>query len=423
MTLHTEKNSVKILSLYEQEKIMDQWLLERLQQLLPLLMKKHNVDMWITIGKEYNEDPLGKTFFPSAIDSSRRQTIFAFVIDKHCDEIKRYVISSNKKFEPFYICFPLQIGEDSFTGLKRLVEEFDPDSIAVNTSLNYAFCDGLSHSNYERIKKVLGQQHLPKLISSENLAIDWLQSRTESELDMYKELEEITKKIVKQAFTNELITPHKSSTQDIVEWIRQRVRDLGLKTSFYPTVDIQRKDGSSDRMEGTILPGDILHLDFGIEYLGLCTDTQQLAYVLSRNEKEPPSGLKNALKAANTFEDLFFEICKEGMSGNDIFLNVLKKAKQNHLDAMLYSHPIGYHCHGAGPIIGLYDKQESIPVRGELKIENNTCYALEFNIRHFIPEWNKVVPIYLEETVCFKEGMMRYFTGRQSDFYIIDPRW
>ncbi|WP_171005441.1 M24 family metallopeptidase [Bacillus sp. E(2018)] len=422
MAIHTEK-SIQILSLSEQEKIMDHWLLERLDQLLPLLMKKHNVDMWITIGKEYHEDPLGKTLFPSAIDSSRRQTIFSFIKDNRSGDIKRYVISTNKKFEPFYLCYPLQVGEDAFTGLKRMVDDFDPDSIAVNTSLNYAFCDGLSHSIYKNIEKVLGPNHSAKLISSENLAIDWLQTRTESEIDIYKTLEAITKEIVKQAFTNELIIPHQSTTQDIVEWIRQRVRDLGLKTSFYPTVDIQRKDESLDRIEGTIHPGDILHLDFGIEYLGLCTDTQQLAYVLNNNEKEPPFGLKDALKIANKFEDFFFEESKEGMTGNEIFLSVLTKAKLNYIDAMLYSHPIGYHCHGAGPIIGLYDKQENIPVRGELRIENNTCYALEFNIRHFVPEWNKAVPIYLEETVCFIEGKMQYFTGRQTEFHIIDSKW
>lgn len=423
VTLHTEQNANQILSLSEQEKIMDQWLFERLEHLLPFLMKKHNVDMWVTIGKEYKEDPLGKTFFPSAIDSSRRLTILAFVKDIHSDEIKRFVISSNKNFEPYYSCFPLRDSEDSFTGLKRLVDKYDPESIAINTSLHYAFCDGLSHSNYEELVKVLGKRHNEKLMSSESIAIDWFQTRTESELNSYKTLEGITKEIVKQTFTNELIKPHVTSTKEIVGWIRQYVRDLGLKTSFYPTVDIQRKDGSSDRLEDVIRPGDILHLDFGIEYLGLCTDTQQLAYVLRDNEKEPPAGLINALSEANKFEDFFFEESKVGMTGNEVFLSVLKKAKLNHMDAMLYSHPIGYHCHGAGPIIGLYDKQEYIPVRGELRIENNTCYALEFNIRHFIPEWNKTVPIYLEETVCFIEGKMQFFTGRQTEFYLIEPKW
>ncbi|MDM5316277.1 M24 family metallopeptidase [Fictibacillus sp. b24] len=423
MKIHTKENSayITIKPLAERQRIMDEWLLTRLKQLLPALMKKHQTDMWVTIGKEYHEDPIGITFFPSAIDSSRRLTIFAFVKEKQSEVIKRYVISSNKQFEPFYSCYPAQKGEDSFSVLRKIMDIYQPNNIAVNTSSHYSFCDGLSHSVYKQLKSSIGKAHSSNLVSSENLSIDWLQTRISAEIETYKELTEITKKIVEQTFSNIQITPSVTSTHDIVAWINQRVLDLGLRTSFYPTVDIQRRDGSADRIEGTILQGDILHLDFGIEYLGLCTDFQQLAYVLKSDESEVPFELKKAMKIANSFEDIFFSACEAGMTGNDIFQSVLKKAAEHDISAMLYSHPIGYHCHGAGPLIGLYDKQESIPVRGDLQIEENTCYALEFNIRHFVPEWNKDIPIYLEETVCFKDNKMQYLTNRQKEFYLIHP--
>ncbi len=423
MKIHTRENLVhlNIKSLAERQRITNEWLLTRLQRLLPVLMKKHKTDMWVTIGKEYHEDPLGITFFPSAIDSSRRLTIFAFIKEKQSEEIKRYVISSNKQFEPFYSCYPAQKGEDSLAVLRRIMDKYKPQNIAINTSAHYSFCDGLSHSIYEQLKSSIGKAHSSNLVTSESLAIDWLQTRISGEIETYKELTEITKEIVKQSFSNVKITPNVTSTHDIVAWINQRVLDLGLKTSFYPTVDIQRKDGSADRIEGTILPGDILHLDFGIQYLGLCTDTQQLAYVLKPDETEVPNELKQAMKIANSFEDIIFNTCAAGMSGNDIFQKVMKKAAEHDIPAMLYSHPIGYHCHGAGPLIGLYDKQESIPVRGDLPIEENTCYALEFNIRHFIQDWNKDIPIYLEEMVCFKDNKMQYLTRRQTEFYLIHP--
>lgn len=423
MKIHTKGNlaSIDIKPLADQQRIKDEWLLSRLQNVLPALMKKHQTDMWITIGKEYHEDPIGITFFPSAIDSSRRLTIFAFVKDKPSEEIKRYVISSNKQFEPFYNCYPAQKGEDSFSVLRKIMDVYKPDHIAINTSSHYSFCDGLSHSIYEQLKSSIGIAHSSNFVSSENLAIDWLQTRVSAEIETYKELTDITKKIVEEAFSAVKINPSVTTTNDIVTWINQRVLDLGLKTSFYPTVDIQRKDSSADRIEGTILHGDILHLDFGIEYLGLCTDTQQLAYVLKSDESDVPFQLKQAMKTANVFEDIFFQTCEGGMTGNDIFKSVINKAAEHDIPAMLYSHPIGYHCHGAGPLIGLYDKQESIPVRGDLPIEENTCYALEFNIRHFIPDWNKDIPIYLEETVCFKDNKMHYLTERQTEFYLIRP--
>ncbi|WNB93885.1 M24 family metallopeptidase [Bacillus sp. NEB1478] len=411
-------NHITILTLAERDKLKDQWLLNRLQLLLPSLMQKHGLDMWITIGREYNEDPIGLTFFPSAIDSSRRLTIFVFVKDKK-GEINRFVIHPNKEFEPFYTCFPIKTGESAFEALREIMDSYSPDNIAVNKSSHYAFCDGLSHSFYETLLNTIGRVHAKKIISSESIALDWLQLRTESELDKYKDLANITQSIVKMTLSKEVIKPHVTTTNDVVSWIRQKVLDLGLKTSFYPTVDIQRKHAEADRITGTILPGDIVHLDFGIEYLGLCTDTQQLAYVLQPNETDIPEGLNKALQIGNDFEDLFFETCKTGMSGNQLFKNVMKKAEDKGIKAMLYSHPIGSHCHAAGPIIGLYDKQEEVPVKGELTIQNNTCYALEFNIRTYISEWQQDIPIYLEESVCFKGDKMHYLTERQTSFHII----
>jgi Xaa-Pro aminopeptidase len=420
MTNEVEQNIYqKIKPLVERDSLTDEWLLNRLENLLPFLMDEHNVDMWITVGREYNEDPIGVTFFPSAIDSSRRITIFVFVKEIHAKKVNRFVISTNKQFEPFYSCYPINNGEVPFEVLRRIMDTYRPKSIALNYSDHFSFCDGLSHSFYKELVHSIGVYHSENLISAEPLALDWLQIRTMPEIEAYKNLGAITNEIVDQIFSSEVITPHLTTTEDVVRWIRQKVMDLGLKTSFYPTVDIQRKNASADRIGDLIKPGDVIHLDFGIEYLGLSTDVQQLAYVLQPDEKDAPLGLKEALKTANEFEEIFFKTCRNGMSGNEFFREVMEKAAAKSITSMLYSHPLGYHCHGAGPIIGLYDKQEEIPVKGDLLIQNNTCYAMEFNIRYYIPEWNKDIPIYLEETVCFINGKMEYLTKQQTHFYLI----
>ncbi|WP_226534862.1 M24 family metallopeptidase [Fictibacillus halophilus] len=419
MTIQADQRTFKIKSLIERDKITDEWLLTRLEDLLPVLMNKHKFDMWITLGREYHEDPVALTLFPSSIDSSRRLTIFVFIREKKTEKVKRLVISSNKRFEPYYTCCLGMKGEGPFEILRKLMDTYQPDQIAVNVSPYYSFCDGLSHSFYQTMTDTIGKEHSSKLVSSAPLAIDWFQLRTESELEAFKELASITREIAKQALSDQVITPNQTTTREVVEWIRQKTFDLGLKTSFYPTVDIQRKGSSADRIEDTIQPGDIVHLDFGIEYLGLCSDTQQLAYVQYPEEHEVPEGLRKALIIANKFEDLVMDTVKPGMPGNEVFEKIMKKAFACGISPMLYSHPIGYHCHAAGPLIGLFDKQESIPVRGELEILNNTCYALEFNIREFIPEWNKDIPIYLEESVCFKGRKLHYLTKRQTEFYVI----
>jgi hypothetical protein len=422
VAIQIDQKPYKIKSLIERDKITDEWLLTRLEVLLPILMNKHNFDMWITLGREYHEDPVAITLFPSSIDSSRRLTIFVFVREKDTGKVKRLVISSNKQFERYYTCCIGKKGEGPFDLLRKLMDTYQPDQIAVNHSPHFSFCDGLTHSYYQTMTDTIGKDYSSKLVSSAPLAVDWLQFRIDSELAAYKELATITRLIAKQALSDQVISPNQTTSREVVEWIRQKTFDLGLKTSFYPTVDIQRKGSSADRIEDTILPGDIVHLDFGIEYLGLCSDTQQLAYVLHPDENEIPEGLRNALITANKFEDIVFDSFKSGMTGNEVFEEVMERAFDCGISPMLYSHPIGYHCHAAGPLIGLFDKQEPIPVRGELQILNNTCYALEFNIRQFIPEWNKDIPIYLEESVCFKDDKLYYLTDRQTEFYVISSR-
>ncbi|MCM3719332.1 M24 family metallopeptidase [Fictibacillus phosphorivorans] len=409
----------KTITLIERDKIRDEWLFERLENLLPVLMVKHNFDMWVTLGREYHEDPVAITLFPSSIDSSRRLTIFVFIREKDSGHVNRFVISSNKEYEPYYTCCFGKKGEGPFEVLRKLMDMYQPDQIAINQSPHYSFCDGLSHTFYQILQDTIGMEHSSKLVSSAPLAIDWLQLRIEPELETYKDIALITRDLAKLALSEQVIKAKHTTTREVVNWIRQKTFDLGLKTSFYPTVDIQRQGSSADRIEGIIQHGDIVHLDFGIEYLGLCSDTQQVAYVLYPGEHEVPKGLRKAFATANQFEDIVMDTFQLGMSGNEVFEKVMMIASEKGISAMLYSHPIGYHCHAAGPLIGLFDKQESIPVRGELEILNHTCYALEFNIRAFIPEWNKDVPIYLEESVCFKHHKLQYLTKRQTEFYVI----
>lgn len=125
------------------------------------------------------------------------------------------------------------------------------------------------------------------------------------------------------------------------------------------------------------------------------------------------------MRTANRLEDIISENFREQRTGNDIFAACMKQAQAENIKAMIYSHPIGNHCHGAGPFIGMYDRQGAIPVKGELAIQSNTCYAMEFNIRVYIPEWEEEIPIYLEEPIAYRDGQVHYLAKRQTDFYVI----
>ncbi|PLT28569.1 M24 family metallopeptidase [Peribacillus deserti] len=410
------KEQLGILSLKEREGLMDSWLMHRLDILIPAIMKKHDVDMWIIAGREYNEDPLLETFFPSAIDSSRRLTIIVFYKDE-ANQIERLVIHSNPKFEPFYKRAWGYKGETQWECLTRIIREKKPRCAALNYSKVHAACDGLTHSLFQKIHTILENLSVTG-ISAEKMAVEWLEMRTGPELEFYPQIADITRIIAAEALEH-VITPGVTNSEDVVEWIRQRVFDLGLKTSFYPTVDLQRQGEKNNRMETVILPGDIVHIDFGLYYLGLATDTQLLAYVLRKGEESPPKGVIDAMKTAIRMEDIIAGHFAEGCSGNDIFQSSVEQAGREGIKAMVYSHPLGVHCHGAGPVMGLYDCQGDIPVRGAYSIKNNTCYAMEFNVTQYIPEWGQDVTLYMEESITFKGGKVSFLTNRQIEFYLI----
>lgn len=407
-----------ILPLKKREETQNRWLFHRLNTLLPDLMKKHKVDMWITAGREYNEDPVLKSLYPTSVDGSRRLTILVFYLEDG-QHLKKWVLHPNPNFEPFYERAWNPEECDQWECLKRLVDEYNPDTIALNYSSTFAAADGLSHSCYQQLSMLL-DEHSHKFVTAQHIIVDWLSIRTTKELVAYPSIAELGRMIAEEALSRNVIHPGITTTEDVVEWIRQRVLDAGMETSFYPTVDLQRKGSVMDRLEGEIIRfGDIVHLDFGIRYLGLATDTQQLAYVLHPGEEEAPEGLQSALQTALRFEDIITGEMKVGRTGNEVFQRSMKKAREEEIEAMLYSHPLGHHCHEAGALIGLYDQQREIPIKGDLPLTANTCYAMEFNIQQYIPEWDQSVPIYLEEPVAFIENRLEYMAKRQITFYLI----
>ena len=162
---------------------------------------------------------------------------------------------------------------------------------------------------------------------------------------------------------------------DVVWWMRQTMLDLGLQAWFQPTLDIQvhglcyDKPGESHPPQGErrklILPGDLLHCDMGFYYRGLATDHQQNAYVLRLGEDTAPKGLEATLADGNRLQDMLAEAMVAGRTGNELLNAALDHARRAGLQPSIYTHPIGYHGHGAGPTIGLWDQQESVPGQGD----------------------------------------------------------
>jgi hypothetical protein len=415
-----------ILPFKERARVMDEWLKIRLDTIMPEVMRREKIDMWLVICREYNEDPVFLTLAPSRWYAARRTTMLMFY-DRGKKGIERLIIRPYPEGD-FYRAGWSVGQKDQWRSLADLVYERDPKRIGIGVSDTFAFGDGLSASLKEKLVKTLGKKYSARLRSAERLAVGWLEKRTPQELAVYHHIVAIAHAIIAEAFSSRVITPGVTTTADVQWWMRRKIAELGVTPWFHPWVDLQRPIKSNEKIDerrqysrsGIIQRGDLLHCDLGITYLGLSTDTQEHAYVLKEGESDAPAGFKKALAEGNRLQDLFTAEFKAGLSGNQVLWNALDKARSAGLKAQIYTHPLGFHGHAAGPTIGLWDRQEGVPGNGDYPLYIDTCYAIELNAKVAVPEWNgQEVRIALEQDAVFKRTGVLYLDGRQTALHII----
>ncbi len=423
------QSSAQVLSLREQARVMDELMGDRLNNLLPVLMEKNNVDMWVLISREYNEDPVLKTMLPAEWLSARRRTILVFYNNPAKKQLEKLAIARYNVGEHIKAAWDMKQFPDQWDALVDLIRSRNPQQIAVNISKNYGHADGLDHTEYAELMEKLPTAYKSKVVSAETLAVNWLETRTEREMQIYPQLVAMTHKIIEEGFSEKVITPGITTTDDLVWWFRQKIRDLGLETWFHTSVAIQRSDSTSFEhlrsfsnrpKDEVIIPGDLLHVDIGITYLRLNTDCQQHAYILKPGENSLPPALQQAFEKANRLQDILTSNFIKGRSGNQILSASLTQAKSEGIKASIYTHPLGFHGHAAGPTIGMWDQQGGVPGSGDFPLNYNTAYSIELNAATFIPEWKKEIRIMLEEDGYYDAAGFRYIGGRQKVVYLVN---
>jgi len=417
-------NSYTVLDQKDRAKLRDEIINDRFDNLLPKLMDDTAIDMWVVISREYNEDPVIKTMLPSVWLNARRRTILVFYRDKQKNTIEKLAVARYDVGKNIKSAWDKEKEPNQWKALSRIIEERNPDKIGLNISKHFALADGLVKTDHDAFFESLSINNRKKIVSAEKLAIGWIETRTAKEMKLYKELVLITHNIIDEAFSNKVIVPGETTTEDVVWWMRQKVTELGLQTWFHPTIDVQRsKEPLKSHIYSftklgngkVILPGDLLHCDFGISYIGLNTDCQQHAYVLGKEETEVPVFLAEAFKKGNRLQDILTTTMQTGKTGNEILQTSLNKAKKEGLKPSIYSHPLGNFGHSAGTTIGMWDSQGGVPVNGDYPLHNNTVYAIELNVTVTLREWQKDIRIMLEEAGSFGDGKHEYVNERQVE--------
>jgi hypothetical protein len=417
LTFVTFIAEAQVLSVQQQAMTINEVLTDRIDNLLPKLMDEAKIDCWLIISREYNEDPILKTFLPAEWLSARRTTMLVFYRDKNNNNLKSYAIARYQVGKRIQAAWNPEKEPNQWKALSKLIDSLNPNQIALNTSNDYGHADGLHLTEFNELKKVLAPNQQNKIVSAEKLGVAWLETRTEKEMAFYPTLLAISHQIIKEGFSNQVIQPNKTSTNDLVWWFRQKVVDLGLSTWFHPSIEIQRR--VSNEKDDIIRRGDLLHVDFGISYLRLNSDVQEHAYLLLPNETAVPAELVTAFSKTNRLQDILTSSFKTGRTGNEILAATIQQAKVEGIQPSIYTHPIGFHGHAAGTTIGMWDMQQGVPGTGDYAMRSNTCYSIELNAMHNLIGWDKPVRIALEQNGFFNGSSFEYLDGRQKTIHII----
>jgi Xaa-Pro aminopeptidase len=386
-------------------------LFRRLDQLVPQLLSETDIDCWVLIGREYAEDPVLATMLPAEWMSARRRTILVLTSESRMT-VSRYPVG-----DLFVSAWDPDVDPDQWRRLGQLLIEINPSRIAVGLSQDQAHADGLTATEYNALMESLPDELTSRIVPGGLLGVRWLETRLTEERPTLVAATEEAHRILRRGLSAEAITPEMTTTDDLVWWYRQTVADAGLGAWFQPTVTTQRPH---DKAGGRILPGDLVHVDFGIVYHEMCTDQQEHGYVLMPGETSAPDGLRRGIARANQIQDILLSQFIVGATGNEILAASLAQCRAHGLDATIYSHSIGLHGHGAGMTIGLWDQQSGVSGTGDHPLHANTAYSIELMAREPVPEWGGAsVQFMLEQDAWFDGHTCSWLDGRQEELWLI----
>lgn len=412
--------------LAERERIepMNRMLADRMETLLPRLMEETGFDMWLVLNREYAEDPVYFSLVPQPTFAARRTTMLVFY--RGPEGFERLTVNRYPLGDPYEAAWEGGDLDSQWQALGELIAEKNPTKIGVNVSRDWPVADGLTHGLHTRLMEVLTPALQQRVTSAESLVVRWIETRTEAELEVFPHVVQLARGVIAEAFSSRVITPGVTTTDDVAWFIRERFAELGLPIWFQPYVNAQRpglecsEDDPFCGTSGRILPGDVLHTDVGICYLRLCTDTQEMGYVLKLGEKGVPQGLKDALATGNRWQDHLTGAYENGRTGNEILAAARAAADSEGILNSVYTHPLGFFGHAPGPTIGMWDNQGETPIRGDWPLYPMTGYAIEGNVKAPVPEWDgQLVQIKLEQSAVWDGEAVLYLAGRQTEWHVV----
>jgi Xaa-Pro aminopeptidase len=416
----------KLLSVREQQVVRESWLKKRLDTMLLPMMRQQKIEMWIVTNEEFHPDPVTAYIAPPIPYVGRRD--FFIFADRGGDRLDRLALVRYPEEHLKYFFEVLNPpGKDIAATLRRVVEERNPRSIALNMGGTRGATNGLTHDAYKFLTETLGQDYASRFVSAAPLIVEYMDTRLPEELEVYKTAVTLTDSLTQRAFSNEVITPGKTTVGDVRWWFLQQVNSFGLDVWFQPDLRLQRQNQESSKTlqflsvaeESVVIQrGDVIHIDCGVNYMDLSTDWQKMGYVLREGEKDVPDGLKKALANTNRLQDALFTHIKPGAKGFEVYDAAMSDMKNLGIEAMIYSHSVGNQGHALGASIDFRRPSAGAPL--EPPFREGSYTSIELNTTTAVPEWSgQKVTIMMEDDAYLTKDGMKWFRPRQTSFYLI----
>ncbi|MCG8604882.1 aminopeptidase P family protein [bacterium] len=398
------------------EKILNQ----RVNHLLPEIMRQQNVDMWLVFTRENTQDPILATIGVEKIVARG-----AFIFSRKNGAFQKIAIAASYDVSPIedtglYDQVIAYKNEGVKVHLKEWVAKLDPNKIAINYSRDVTVADGLTFGMRSYLQEAIGEKYRSRLISSERLVVSLLGKKLPMEIRALRTAVLTTKQIIKEVLTPERIEIGVTTERDLGEFMSKRTRDLGMEVAFLSIV-VGPVRGHSEPTDRVIQPGDLIRIDFGVRYQGYAADIQRTAYVLKAREDNPPDEIERLWQVALKSNQASVAAMKPGVTGNDVD----KAGREIILDSGFDGYPhaaghaIGLKVHDVGAILGP-DWPERYGNTVFFPLEVNQVYAVEPILYAEDPRTGEQIHIALEEDVIITQDGVEHIGPPQTELIVID---
>jgi Xaa-Pro dipeptidase len=415
----------KLLPWSQQIAVREQWLVKRHGMILDM-MRHNGVDMWIVVNEEFHDDPLTQYVAPPRPYAGGRD--FFVFIDTGDAGLKKIAITgfAEESVKKFFEAPDDPKPADKV--LPEIYQQYKPKKIALSYSGHRGVTRSITHDTYKFMAEKMGPEAESHFVPAENLIEEYSDTRIPEEFATYTDMVKVTEILAQRSLSGEVIKPGVTTVGDVRRWLYDQLGERGLTTWFQPDLRVQRRGKPNETSRGflavspeevVIQKGDVVHLDFGITYMGLNTDWQKMSYVLRDGEQDVPEGLKKALANTNALQDSMCRNSKPGKAAGDVYNDVMADMKQQGIEAKVYSHPLGFQGHGLGASIDYRSAQraDSMPAR---KLRDGSYISIELNSVTAVPEWDGQKVFVMEEDPAYltAEGW-KFFVPRQTEWYVV----